>query len=49
VTDEQGFAVVNELGGLSVRVGHTGETAAKCRLENVSELRVWLRSAVSLV
>ncbi len=49
VTDEPGFAVVNEMGGLSVRIGESAETAAKWRLANVSETRIWLRSAISLV
>lgn len=49
VTDEHGFTAVNDMGGLSIRIGVCGETAAKWRLANVSETRTWLRSAISLV
>lgn len=40
VTDEDGFAVVNRLGGLSVKVG-SGETAASFRIENRDALLAW--------
>lgn len=43
VTDERGFAVVNGLGGLSVRVGNNADTAARYRLPDVSALHRWLR------
>lgn len=46
VTDEHGFAAVNELGGLSVRVGDLPATSAQWRLGNVSELRAWLLKAI---
>lgn len=46
VTDEHGFAAVNELGGLSVRVGDVPATSAQWRLGNVSELRAWLLEAI---
>jgi trehalose 6-phosphate phosphatase len=42
VTDEQGFAVVNALGGHSIKVGG-GSTAARWRLANVNAVRSWLR------
>jgi trehalose 6-phosphate phosphatase len=42
VTDEQGFAVVNTLGGHSIKVGG-GPTAARWRLPNVNAVRSWLR------
>lgn len=42
VTDEDGFAAVNRLSGLSVRVGASDATAARCRIEGVPELRDWL-------
>ena len=45
VTDEYGFAVVNELSGLSIRVGSTAGSAAEWQLRNVAELRAWLQSA----
>ena len=46
LTDEHGFAAVNELGGLSVRVGDVPATSAQWRLGNVSELRAWLLKAI---
>jgi trehalose 6-phosphate phosphatase len=46
VTDEHGFAAVNELGGLSVRVGDLPATSAQWRLGNVTELRAWLLKAI---
>ncbi|MEX2495659.1 MAG: trehalose-phosphatase [Woeseia sp.] len=49
VTDEHGFKVVNELGGMSVRIGHSTDTAAKWRLRNVTDLRTWLQSALDLL
>jgi trehalose 6-phosphate phosphatase len=42
VTDELGFAVVNSMGGHSVKVG-AGPTAARWRLPNVRAVRSWLR------
>jgi trehalose 6-phosphate phosphatase len=41
-TDEDAFEVVNELGGISVRVGEEAPTAARFRLANPDELRRWL-------
>jgi trehalose 6-phosphate phosphatase len=40
-TDEHGFAMVNQLGGLSVKVG-TGATAASWRVPDVTAARAWL-------
>jgi trehalose 6-phosphate phosphatase len=48
-TDEHGFAVVNELGGLSIRIGDAAGSAARWQLENVSDLRTWLQSALNLL
>lgn len=42
VTDEAGFAVVNELGGHSIRVGAAITTAAQYRIADVSSLHQWL-------
>lgn len=42
VTDESGFAAVNELGGVSVRVGASGPTAARSGLADVAATRAWL-------
>ena len=46
VTDESGFTVVNELGGVSVKVGD-GDTAADWALPGVSDVLDWLTEAVS--
>jgi len=46
VTDESGFAVVNELGGISVKVGD-GATAANWSLHGVSDVLDWLTEAVT--
>ncbi|WP_244815589.1 trehalose-phosphatase [Caballeronia sp. Lep1P3] len=42
LTDEKGFAVVNEFDGLSVKVG-AGETVARSRIESVELLLDWLQ------
>ncbi len=44
LTDEHGFAVVNALGGHSIKVG-AGRTAARWRLRDVRSVRVWLEQA----
>ena len=41
LTDEAGFAVVNELGGISIKVG-SGATEATQRLESVEAVATWL-------
>jgi len=41
VTDEHGFAVVNSLGGHSIKVG-AGRTVARWRLADVGAVRSWL-------
>lgn len=41
VTDEKGFCTVNDLGGVSVKVGG-GRTAAKARLGDVAAVLRWL-------
>lgn len=44
VTDEDGFAAVNDLGGLSIKVGATSTaTMAKQRLAGVREVHQWLQ------
>ena len=47
VTDEDGFRIVNDLGGLSIRVGKEEETAARYALDNVAAIHDWLRSVTS--
>lgn len=42
ITDEDGFAAVNRLGGHSIRVGENGTTAATYRIGSVAALRAWL-------
>ena len=42
VTDEAGFITVNELGGLSIRVGKTAVTKARYCLADVAEVHRWL-------
>ena len=43
ITDEDGFAAVNRLGGISVKVGG-GESTAACRVPDVASLHRWLAS-----
>jgi trehalose 6-phosphate phosphatase len=43
ITDEDGFAVVNDLGGLSIKVGDAPTTLAQRRLSGVREVHRWLR------
>lgn len=40
-TDEDGFAVVNELGGITIKIG-VGETQGHYRADNVAEFLKWL-------
>lgn len=42
VTDEDGFRAVNDLGGLSIRVGEAGDSAACYIARDVSEILDWL-------
>lgn len=44
VTDEDGFAVVNDLGGMSIKVGDALTTLAQRRLPGVREVRRWLQT-----
>jgi trehalose 6-phosphate phosphatase len=45
VTDEAGFSVVNQLGGLSVRIGQAARTEAQAVLDDVPALHGWLARA----
>lgn len=42
VTDEDGFAAVNRLGGHSIRVGDADRSSARWRIASVAELHAWL-------
>ena len=44
VTDEDGFKVVNQLGGLSIRVGFDENSLAACSLPDEEAVDAWLRS-----
>ena len=41
LTDEAGFSVVNQLSGVSVKVGG-GETQARWRLPDVAAVHLWI-------
>lgn len=44
VTDEDGFRIVNGLGGLSIRVGQGSQTEANYALGDVNDVHAWLRA-----
>ncbi|MEM1263067.1 MAG: trehalose-phosphatase [Pseudomonadota bacterium] len=46
-TDEAGFTVVNDAGGLSVLVGERDTTAATHRLEGVAAVHGWLSNLIA--
>lgn len=46
-TDEDGFALVNALAGLSIRVGDGGQTQARFRLHSPTAVRDWLAGLVA--
>lgn len=48
VTDEDGFAAVNERGGCSIQVGRLEPTAARHRLPGVGAVADWLSGRASL-
>lgn len=46
LTDEKGFAVVNDRGGVSIKIG-AGDTIARCRLDGVDDLLGWMERIVA--
>ncbi|MBV8088885.1 MAG: hypothetical protein JO139_04805, partial [Alphaproteobacteria bacterium] len=46
ITDEDGFAVVDGAGGISVHVGSCATTTARYRVASVSEVLLWLASGL---
>lgn len=48
VTDEDGFAAVNTMGGCSIQVGRLEPTAARHRLPDVGSVADWLAGIASL-
>lgn len=49
VTDEDGFTMVNAMGGLSVRIGNPDGSAARWHFAKTSELRDWLHGSLYLL
>ena len=47
LTDEKGFAVVNEFGGLSIKVG-AGDTLAHARIESVGAFLDWMHDIAGM-
>src|SRR5258706_49608 len=47
LTDEYGFAVVNRLGGHTIKVGR-GETTARWRISNAAAVRRWLSEGLAV-
>nr|WP_298146265.1 trehalose-phosphatase [uncultured Pseudomonas sp.] len=45
LTDESGFAAVNAMGGLSIKVGE-GQSVAQARLASVSDVGTWLAAVL---
>jgi trehalose 6-phosphate phosphatase len=48
VTDEDAFAAVNALGGISVKVG-PGDTAARVRVQSVGDFLAWLNATAEML
>jgi trehalose 6-phosphate phosphatase len=48
VTDEAGFATINALGGISIRIGDDAPTVAAFRHEDVAAVQTWLLELVQV-
>lgn len=49
VTDEAGFATINDLGGISIRIGRDDRTtAARFALDDVTAMQAWLTDLLSI-
>ncbi len=48
-TDEAGFRVVNELGGLAIRVGTRADTQATWQLDTIGDVQAWLQALTNNV
>lgn len=46
ITDENGFSIINALGGLSIRVGNGAATIANFRLADVTAVVQWLENSL---
>jgi trehalose 6-phosphate phosphatase len=46
LTDEKGFAVVNQRDGVSIKIG-AGDTIARCHLDTVSDMLDWIERIVA--
>jgi trehalose 6-phosphate phosphatase len=46
LTDEKGFAVVNQRQGVAIKVG-SGDTIAPCRVDSVTDMLAWLERIVA--
>lgn len=46
LTDERGFSTVNDMGGISVKIGK-GQSQARYRLENTAGVHQWLASVLN--
>jgi trehalose 6-phosphate phosphatase len=47
LTDEHGFAAVNRMGGVSIRIGEGGETSARFGLPDVASVHDWLQEIMA--
>ena len=48
-TDEDGFKFINQVGGLSIKVGESGRSEAKSYLRDVDETRLWISNLLKCI